>query len=66
MVVIPLISALYDVPIAEAQEYVIHSTATTRLADSEYPEDVHLPETEVQEEVIRKVEDVVRCRKCED
>lgn len=60
MVVIPLMSALYDVPVAEAQQYVVHSTATTRRNDRAYPQYVHMPEAEEQWAAVQQVEGLVR------
>lgn len=53
MVVIPLLSALYDVPADTAQEYVVHSTCTTRetLRRRRYP--VEMPETDEQVEAMQ-------------
>jgi hypothetical protein len=60
MVVIPLMSALYDVPALEAQQYVLHSTGHTREVDREFPQYLHMPETDEQKDAAWAVEALLR------
>ena len=67
MVVIPLLSALYDMPVEEARLYVQWSTAEHRATDEWLGGMeggcVHLPETEEQWRTVQQVQPVVRHHK---
>ena len=63
MVVIPLLSALYDMPVEDIQQYVQKNTARLRDNDKWYPNYVHLPETEEQWRTVVEVQEIVRKHK---
>ena len=60
MAAIPLISAVFDVSAAEAQRYVVWSTAHYREVDMEYKQYVHMPETSEQTQAAFSLEPYVR------
>ena len=60
MTVIPLISALYDMPTGEAKMYVNWSTANFRQSDRNSRFSSHLPETPAQNDKIAEIEPLVR------
>lgn len=62
MVAIPLMCAIFDIPFAEAKKYVVHSTGHSRRNDMQFPQYVHLPETDEQAAAARFVELYVRKR----
>lgn len=62
MVVIPLLSALYDVPATTAQEYVVHSTRTTRETLRGRRYSVEMPETDEQTEVMLSAVEELRAQ----
>ena len=61
LVVIPLMAALFDIPVTETSAYVNASTAQLRESDRHYPG--HLPETAAQESMTQQVESFVRKHK---
>ncbi len=63
MVVVPLVSAVYDCPVAESKSWVEYSTRNYRASDRRWADHVHMPETKEQEDIINGVEMQVRKHK---